>query len=248
MTPYFESLAPVVQQRLSQYLGIVRENERQYGLSPDLQIEIPVFESAGNSRAVGDKGNAHGGHQVTRKYNSYWIGNADPNDMGAVFKAIAPRLAQLQKECKGDRACVHLKYVAGPGQKFTPENVARILKNHPHLAQRMEAVRPGSSNGVLVPQGQTTPAPAVNQRPTMVNDPRLIKAPAAPLPPPPSATEALLGGSFTVDAPADIPSFFAVDPAVQRGGDMFGAPLIGGTVPAVRGVKSKKPTTSLFGL
>lgn len=264
MNDYINSLHPSVRKKLEPYLDTYAEAERRHGLPPGALVKFPVMESGGDVNAVGDIRNkdgsmrrpeerALGARQVLQKNEPYWYGGPKPADEHEAIKKWSERMGKLYTECGGDQSCLHFKYMAGPGQAYTPENVARVVKNHPHVAARMNAVVPGSA-GALAPAPVRTTAPNSFPRGGTTTAP-------APLPPPAPA-EALLGydwaGVSPQGKPPPEPQFLpvAADDALGvagadpfwGGADPFGLSLKRTGAPSARRVKSAAPSSSLFGL
>lgn len=158
-TPYFNSLPKTTQDRLRPLLPRIVAAAQREGVSPDIMLSLIQEESSGRANALGDKGMkapAKGMYQV--RDTAFWLGGADPFDPAAATDAISPRVAQLARECNGDPACVHFKYNAGPGQKYTPQNVAAITAKYPHLQERMQRV--AARLGTSLPPLPSTPSAA----------------------------------------------------------------------------------------
>lgn len=139
-TAYFQSLPERVRANLSPYIGVMQEAAQRNKIPVDLLISIAAKESGGVN-AVGDKSQkdkAYGIYQV--RYKDYWLGGADPTDTTAATGGLAKRLRSVLDDCNGDPACVHFKYMSGPGQGYTPANVQRISRKFPHVAPRLAEV------------------------------------------------------------------------------------------------------------
>jgi hypothetical protein len=234
MTPYYESLPPVVKERLRPLLPVMQQAARAQGIPVDSLISLAVKESGGRADSVGDRELARpakGLYQV--RYPQEWLGGADPMDPAAATQGLAPRVKKLLDECKGDMACLHFKFNAGPGQAYTPENVARISKKFPHVDSRLKSIQASfATDPGAVAQAQPQPQPQLT--------------PAAPLPP----QTTLLG--LTPQPAAANPMAASWDiPQQEPDSDFFdqlAASMVSTGADTGGRVKSKKPTTSLFGL
>lgn len=232
MTPYYESLPPTVKERLRPQLAVMQQAARANGIPVDSLISLAVKESGGRADIVGDRTlarPAYGLYQV--RYPQEWLGGADPMDPSAATRGLAPRVKKLMDECKGDMACVHFKFNAGAGQPYTPENVARVSKKFPHVDARLKSIQASFANGtgpVQVAQAQRVPT-------------------AAPLPP-----QAPWLGLTPQPALASTMAAVWAQPQPQEPDldffDQLAASLTDAGADTGGGVKSKKPTTSLFGL
>ena len=226
MTPYYESLPPVVKERLRPLLPVMQQAARAQGIPVDSLISLAVAESGGRADIVGDRNLARpakGLYQV--RYPQEWLGGADPMDPAAATQGLAPRVKKLLDECKGDMACLHFKFNAGPGQAYTPENVARISKKFPHVDSRLKGIQAAFANGTgPVQAAQAQPAPAAQTALLGLAPQPVMASPMA----------------ASWDLPQQEPDsdFF----------DQLAASMVDTGADTGGRVKSKKPTTSLFGL
>lgn len=231
MTPYYESLPPTVKDRLRPLLPVMQQAARAQGIPVDSLLSLAVKESGGRADIVGDRNlarPAQGLYQV--RYPQEWLGGADPMDPAAATQGLAPRVKKLLDECNGDMACLHFKFNAGPKQPYTPENVARISKQFPHVDARLKSIQASFADGagpVQVAQAQRVPAAA----------PLPPQAPWLGLTPQPALANTM---AAMWDTPQQEPDsdFF----------DQLAASLVSTGADTGGRVKSKKPTTSLFGL
>jgi hypothetical protein len=177
-TAYFNSLPKKVQANLAPYLGVMQAAAQRNKIPVDLLISIAAKESGGVN-TVGDKSlkdKAYGIYQVRHK--DYWLGGADPTDTPAATDGLAKRLGSVLDDCNGDPACVHFKYMSGPGQAYTPENVRRISSKFPHVAPRLAEVHDALGlNGAVI----TTRDPTAQVVPVVQQPPQPTVAPA-PMP------------------------------------------------------------------
>lgn len=244
VTPYFASLPRSVQERVRSnglYEGIRAATANSRKGMDDILMSLAVKESGGRMELIGDKHlkrPAIGGFQI--RYGEEWAPGADLFDPHQTAAALLPKINQLYDECGGDVACVHFKYNAGPRQPYTPENVARVSKRFPHVDARLKSIQASFAQ----------PAPAQAAAPVQAQGHPMGMQGTAPMPmPPPAPTQALgmglpsgldnmVNASWTLPDPSSQPSLLS-----QLG------PLLRGTgADQGGGVKSKKPTTSLFGL
>jgi hypothetical protein len=215
MTPYYESLPPVVKERLRPQLAVMQQAARANGIPVDSLISLAVKESGGRADIVGDRTlaqPAYGLYQVRDAQS--WLGGADPLDPAAATQGLAPRVKKLLDECKGDMACLHFKFNAGPGQPYTPENVARVSKNFPHVDARLKSIQASFGGAPMALKGaQVTPTPVF-------------------------MNQGVWGQEAMQATPEDDTQAF----------DQLAASLVSTGADTGGRVKSKKPTTSLFGL
>ena len=254
MTPYFESLPPTAKQRLQPYMDTIAKAAKAQGLPPDLYISMIVAESGGRADAVGDKAlknPAKGLFQV--RYPQEWLGGADPMDPTASINAIGPALKRIYDSAGQSIPGAHFKFNAGPGQAYTPENVARVSTKFPHVNERLAAMREA------FPEDQqviTTYAPDPGVRPVMQNDPRMLTplqntvSPAAQaLALTPEYPPAVDWTGYKPPSDSNEPLYLDTMTGLLNGFSNPPKPAAAGRSAAQgRRVKSKKPSDSLFGL
>lgn len=212
MTPYYDKLPAATKKRLEPYLPLMAQSASENGLPLDVILSIAVKESGGNPKAI-NRGTgrqpARGMYQVVDE--GPWLGGVDPFDTEKATPALAKTLKKVYDKCGGDTACVHYKYMAGMGAKYTPEAVAAKSKKFSYVGPRI--------NEMMGLGGSTPATPLASKQSTLTAS--TYKPPTAT-----SLTEyAPVMASY---APAYTPSY-TPEQAVAAAFDNVGSSL-GGTM------------------